>query len=285
MAGRQAWVLAHRWAGLTIALFLAVTGLTGSVMPWIEEIEAATVPQLHTVSPPSPSAPRVDPQDLRAQVLARHPQARIDFLPLTGEPGRSVRLYATWIDPATGLERADRPDWDDLFLDPYTGEELGHRRWGDIGQGVKNLMPFVYRLHDSLALGEWGMLALGLAALVWTVDCVTGLVLTWPVRKQPCRRGDPGWLARWRPSWTIRRRTTPYKLTFDLHRAGGLWVWPLLLVFAWSSVSFNLPQAYRPIMALFGGHGATARRGALLLGSVLLANRPELPNVVLDLED
>ncbi len=47
----------------------------------------------------------------------------------------------------------------------------------------------------------------------------------------------------------------------------------------------SLAGAAEGLMALFGATGPKARRGALLLGAVLLANRPELPNVVLDLED
>ena len=42
LPGRAFWVVVHRWAGLTLALFLAVAGLTGSLLPWIEELEAAT---------------------------------------------------------------------------------------------------------------------------------------------------------------------------------------------------------------------------------------------------
>lgn len=47
----------------------------------------------------------------------------------------------------------------------------------------------------------------------------------------------------------------------------------------------SLAAAAEGLMALFGATGPKARLGALLLGAVLLAHRPELPNVVLDLED
>ncbi|WP_325052205.1 PepSY domain-containing protein [Sinorhizobium meliloti] len=39
----------------------------------------------------------------------------------------------------------------------------------------------------------------------------------------------------------------PHKFSFDLHRAGGLWVWAMLFVLAWSSVSFNLKEVYNPV--------------------------------------
>ena len=47
----------------------------------------------------------------------------------------------------------------------------------------------------------------------------------------------------------------------------------------------SLAAAAEGLLALFGARGEKARRGALLLGAVLLANRPELPNVILDLDE
>ncbi|MEA1120335.1 PepSY domain-containing protein, partial [Klebsiella pneumoniae] len=46
--------------------------------------------------------------------------------------------------------------------------------------------------------------------------------------------------------------SSAYKINFDLHRAGGLWIWPMLLVFAWSGVAFNLTPVYSPVMRVFG---------------------------------
>lgn len=266
LPGRATWVVVHRWAGLTLALFLAVAGLTGSLLPWIEELEAATAPELHN----SRWIGTPDPLRVREEVLARYPGAALDFLPLSVEPGKALRLHLHWLDPKTGLEREHGPgvpEWDDLFLNPVTGEEQGRREWGNIGQGTKNLMPFLYRLHYSLALGTIGTLAFGLAALIWTLDCFVGFYLTLPPRAPKPARTPL--LERWRPSWRIRWKSTPYKLNFDLHRAGGLWLWPLLLVFAWSSVSFNLPQAYVPVMQALGAKDARA----VLVESALPAPR------------
>lgn len=253
---RGIWVIAHRWAGLTIALFLTIAGATGTLLAFYDELEILAAPEVHNVAPPTREAAVLDPLTLRNRVLAAYPGGVINYLPLRSEPGQSLKLEIQRVDPASGTLRPWSEEWDEVFVDPYTAETLGRRQWGDIGQGMINLMPFLYRLHYSLALGDYGVLAFGIAALIWTLDCFVGLYLTLPVRPrrrdiQPPRRAQ-SWWSRWRPAWLVRWRGSRHKLTFDLHRAGGLWVWPLLLVFAWSGVSFNLTQVYGPVMKLFG---------------------------------
>lgn len=65
---------------------------------------------------------------------------------------------------------------------------------GDISQGVINLMPFLYRLHQSLVLGKLGTTLLGVISLLWLVDCFVGLYLTFPVRS----RGLPSRFRQWK---------------------------------------------------------------------------------------
>lgn len=53
--------------------------------------------------------------------------------------------------------------------------------------------------------------------------------------------------SRWKPAWLIKKR----RFNYDLHRASGLWVWPMLFVLAWSSVALNLNEVYSPVMKTF----------------------------------
>lgn len=251
---RPLLVLIHRYVGLTMACFLLVAGLTGSLLAWNEELEAAISPALFHAAPLGPDARPLDPLALRARVQERHPEAFVARTPLTVEPGRSMvfRLFA--LPDASGAlpELAN----DQVFVNPYTGEVLGARKWGDIAQGPENLMPFVYRLHHSLALGSVGSYLLGIVALLWTLDCFAGACLTFPARQRNRAPRTPGkgWLARWWPAWQVRWTGGSYKLNFDLHRAGGLWPWAMLFVLAWSSVAFNLSEVYDPVMKTLFAH-------------------------------
>ncbi|MDZ7855887.1 PepSY-associated TM helix domain-containing protein [Sphaerotilus sp.] len=226
--------------GLATAGFLVVVGLTGSLLAFYEELDALINPHLSV-----PARPGAVPLDLatlaeRAQALA--PQAQVTEITLRSAHQAEARVRP-W--PAQAAGATTTLDFDNLLLDPYTGNELGRRRWGDLGQGWTNLMPFVYRLHYELALDSVGLWTLGIVALAWTLDCLWSLVLTLPAPRRSASASASasarrGFWARWMPSWQIKHPATGFRRVFDLHRATSLWLWLVLLGFAWSSVYMNL---------------------------------------------
>lgn len=236
----------HRYAGLVLAGFLLLAGITGSLLAWNEKLDAAINPGLLLAAPPTPDARSLDPLQLREELAARFSDARVDFVPLMHDSGHAY-FYRLAAKPG-------KPPVDDqAFVNPYTGELLGTRTWGDISQGMKNLMPFIYRLHFSLALDALGTTLLGIVALLWTLDCFVGAWLTLPARR---RAAGKSWLARWWPAWKVRWGGGGHKVNFDLHRAAGLWPWAMLFVIAWSSVAFNLTDVYHPVMRAMFAHQA-----------------------------
>lgn len=248
---RHFWVLLHRYAGLAMAGFLVIVGLTGSLLAFRAELEHLLSPQLVAVNTGSP---RLDPLTLIKSAEALAPKAQVNSLSLE-DPAAVHVSVSPRIDPATS--NAYELGFDQLILDPYTGKELGRRTWGAISEGLVNLMPFIYKLHFNLALDDVGMWTLGITALIWTLDSFVGFYLTLPARRKkqnvgyalrtvtdPVRNAYPtnnrSFRQRWKPAWLIKWRGSKYRINFDLHRAGGLWLWAMLLVFAWSSVYMNL---------------------------------------------
>ena len=252
---RRFWLLIHRYAGLYMAFFLIVAGLTGSVLAFFHELDVYLNPELHQVA--ILDRAMLDEFELREKALALAPQAQIQFVDLARKPGQVYEAgLIPAINPATG--KAFTLDYQTIRLNPYTGELLGYDR----DEGLwpltrRNVLKFIYALHYSLALGEVGAYLFGSAALIWTVDCFVGFYLTLPARTQPGRSAKPrlgrGFVSRWAVAWKIKWPTSTLRLNFDLHRAGGLWTWLMLLVFAWSSVGLNLQAlVYQPVMsALF----------------------------------
>ncbi len=242
---RRTAVFLHRYVGLLMAMFLVVAGLTGSLLAFNHELDALFNPSLMRVTPPSAAAQSLDGFTLRERLEAAVPGVKAKMVPLKPvEPGHAVEFF---------VEPANKDADNEYFVDPYTGVVLGSRKWGDITQGTKNLMPFAYKLHYSLALGEVGSLIFGIIALLWTLDCFVGAYLTFPAStKSASPAAAVGWWRRWWQSWKVKTGST-FKATFTFHRAGGLWLWALLFVFAWSAVGLNLRQVYHPVMkATFG---------------------------------
>jgi len=244
---RQFWVRLHRWVGLVIAGFLVLAGLTGAVLVWHHELSSAITPELYHVKSPRPGAALLDPATILERAAQHAPGATISYLPLNTLPGDATFLSA---------EGVAKPE---MAVDPYTGDILARWDGGSLADGRVAIMPFLYRLHYSLALGTVGTWVFGVVGLLWTLDTFVGAYLTLPARcVSGASRSPATWLARWRPAWTVRRGGNAHKRNMDLHRAGGLWLWAVLFVFAWSSVGFNLSQVHTPVMrALFSFRAAT----------------------------
>jgi uncharacterized iron-regulated membrane protein len=249
---RPILVVLHRWAGLAMAAFLFVAGVTGAVISWDHELDEWLNPQLTAARGTGPSLP---PLELAKQIEARHPQVQVTSVPLAAEPGHSLAFgVAARVDPASG--RLFTPGFNQVFIDPASGEELGRREWGAVWPiGRENIVSFLYVLHYSLHLpalagiDRWGVWLMGVIALIWTLDCFTGVYLTLPARRR--ERDGQGFWQRWQAAWKVRWRGGSYKINFDLHRAGSLWTWALLFIVAFTAFSLNLyREVFFPAMSL-----------------------------------
>lgn len=238
---RTLWVAVHRWLGLGTAGFLFIAGLTGAVISWDHELDGALNPRLYEARSEGTAKPTL----ALAQALERaRPELQVTWAPIAVEPGEAVLFgVEATPDPATGKARP--LDYNQVAVDPATGEVQGQRFWGRPSLSRENLLPFLYKLHYSLTLPfvngvDVGVWLMGIVGIAWTIDCLVALWISFPKASV------------WKKSFAFRWREGGYRLTFDLHRSGGVWLWGLLLVLAVTSVSMNLgPQVTRPIVGLF----------------------------------
>ncbi len=260
---RSLLVYIHRYTGLLLAPFLVIVGLTGSVLAFYQELDRWLNPVLLTVQVPEQlpgqsGAQLLDPFTLRERIEPREPQAQINFVRLDYEIDQTYSFFLVpRVNPETG--KLFELPYNEIYLNPYTGEQTGTRTWGEISLAKENIMSFLYRLHYTLAFPQhivmFGIYALGVAALLWFFDCFVGFYLTLPPRKRrssqtdlqsgPQIRHSPPFWQHWKAAWQIKSS----RFNYDLHRASGLWLWPLLLVLAWSGVAFNLRVVYQPVMS------------------------------------
>ena len=153
------------------------------------------------------------------------------------------------IDAATG--KPYKIGYNQVFIDPASGEELGRREWGAVWPITsESLVSFLYVLHYSLHIPEmwgidrWGLWLMGSVAMLWTIDCFVGFYLTLPMRRAPDPTVNVPWPASSRAGGgsagsqpgRSRPAGSAYRINFDIHRASGLWTWGLLFILAFTGV-------------------------------------------------
>lgn len=239
---RPALVILHRWFGLGVAIFLFISGATGALISFDHELDAVLNPDLFHAHSGETVQRQIPGPELARSIEAADPRLRIGYVMTEVEPGHtSMMSVEGTIDPATG--KPYELGFNQIGVDPVTGKIQAKRQWGEISLSRENLLPFLYKLHYSMHIPEvsgieLGIWFMGIIAIVWVLDCFIALYLSFP-----------NWRS-WRKSFAFRWKAGGTKLTFDLHRSGGVWVWLLLLVLAITSVSMNLTdKVVRPLLS------------------------------------
>lgn len=253
---RGVMVKIHRYLGLSLAFFLIIVAATGSVIAFYDELERVFNTHLRVVTPQTPSWTLHDLLAIREQLEAQDPRAHVYALQFPQKPDESVfsRVEAA-IDPKTG--HPYELDYDEVFANPYTGERLGDRQFGNFSLQPEDLIAQIYYLHYALVLPlTAGIWLLGIIALIWAIDCFVGFYLTLPQggKKKGTSGKTKGFFSRWKPAWMIKRGTSANRFIYDTHRATGLWLWPLLLVFAVTGFALNLAGPYAQIISKFSDY-------------------------------
>lgn len=219
---RRALLLGHRWVGLVLGLVLVLLGVTGSILSFQREIDAALNPALFRASGPA------DPAIGYAEILRRAEAA-------SGRPAGSIRppdaVWPVWI--VSPPRQRGGPPAASLHYDPANGALLGER------DARGSFIAVTRQLHETLLLRDWGgHEAVGWLGVVTVLFSVTGIWLWWP------KAGAFG-----AALVTIRRRPSVV-FNLDLHRVTGIWMAGVLAVVGFSGVAIIFPQWFRPLLGI-----------------------------------
>ena len=83
---RRIAVLMHRYVGLALAIFLIMSGLTGSIIAFNHELDAWLNPSLFERAN---DAPAMAPLDLIAAIERQEPSVFVSFIAIENEIGRA----------------------------------------------------------------------------------------------------------------------------------------------------------------------------------------------------
>jgi uncharacterized iron-regulated membrane protein len=150
-------------------------------------------------------------------------------------PQRPGAAYQVWEgrQADTGWRR-------EHFVDPTCGLYLGSRDRGALRPDAAHFIPAVYALHRDLLAGDTGHTLVGIAGLLLLGLAFSGLLLAWP--RKSSREA-------WRRVLSIKWQSAPARRWFDLHRALGLWLAPLLLLLSFTGSALVFNQAFKNAIA------------------------------------
>jgi len=212
----------HRWLGLTLGVWFALLGLSGSVIVFWHEPEDASYPATMARATDGTNLPL---QALLERLLEARPQADIYRISLPASPGLAMRL--DFFDNRPNSEEVFRGT---AYLDPVSGTVLGERVFGD------SWVSTLYSLHSGLILGRGGIVAAGLVGLVLGVLALLGLLL-WAYRD-----GRP-----WRESLAPMGGLRGLRRLRNWHRALGIWMALPLALAAITGAGLAFPETVRDL--------------------------------------
>lgn len=222
---RHAWLVLHRWLGLVLGVFFVLLGLTGSLLVFYTELDAALNPAV--VWQEADGAVRAYEPVLRALQRA-HPQRergwRIELPP----QGRGM-VTARYLKPAETAGAFFAPLL--VTVHPTTHELRASRFWGE------SAVTWLYDLHMTLLGGETGHTIVGLLGLAMLLSLLGGLWLWWPSARQRAA------------AWRLKRGASLPRLSFDLHRLAGIYPLVIMLMLALTGALLALPQWFEPLIA------------------------------------
>lgn len=261
----------HLWTGLIFGAVLVVLGLTGSALSWIHELDTLLNPGLLRVAaPPSlrdgqpfPPAPLLT-QAVADKLTGDARYGKPDMLEL---PERAGEVYVAWYRPAAGAVSAP---WvqgitRQVMIDPASLRVTGERNWGQAGLSRPLLMPTLFHVHRYLLAGDVGKVVVALTGVMLVLTIITGLVVWWPRMTRSALLN----------ALKVRHGGSWPRFSFQLHRAGGFFAAPVLLVTAVSGIHFNMPQWTTPVihtLAPVSVNGKLTNTSAAASGPALVAD-------------
>ncbi|MDY7232547.1 PepSY-associated TM helix domain-containing protein [Hyalangium rubrum] len=203
----------HLYAGLTVGAVLVVTGLTGAVLVFEEELEGALDPEVRRVVPGPERVPF-------SQVLAAVVENQ------GGTQPRMLRIPERHDAPIEAWMGGGR-DAVKVYVNPYTAQVLGSRNPSDSVVGI------VRDLHIRLLAGKAGETVVGGLGVALLLLSVTGIIVWWPGRRKLAE------------GFKVRRPLRWRRGNFDLHKVSGAVTLVFLLLAGLTGTALVFPAPFQ----------------------------------------
>lgn len=216
---------AHLWLGLSLGALFVVLGLSGSLLVFYQEIDAAIHPEIQVAARGAAPGWNSSVWDTSLATVRRQWPERDGAwrFEVTGEPGPIAARY----QPPHAGHHGERIM---VWLAPDGSQVLREAAWGSYA------MTWIYDLHMQLAVAPAWRDVVGWAGLVILCLLLTGLWAWWP-------KGS------WRKALRYKRGASSLRTLRDIHKLSGLASLPLLLMLVVTGVMLALPDQSNAVLA------------------------------------
>ncbi len=191
----------HLWLGLASGLIVIAVCFSGTVYVFNTELTERAAPHLYTVKT-EPGNTIIPVDSLLQLVQQANPEASITAITVPAAKDKSYRFVVkkTGDKNSRGITQ---------FVNPYTGVILGN---SNEKNSTKEFMGTMFSLHRWLLLDkieqpifknmtnrELGSMITGWATIIFTLGCITGLIIWFPQKVKYWRQGlKIKWKANWK---------------------------------------------------------------------------------------
>lgn len=229
MTIRRAARTVHLWAGLAIGAYVVAIGVTGALLVFRPELQAWSYPHLFGGAGVRPGT--LDPDRVAALVTRHFPGERLSGIDYPGARRTTALVYLTSGDAFRAV-----------FVDPAAGRVVGELPRDGWVQRLQDV-------HARLGAGRGGLTANGVGAGLLVLMTLTGVVIAWP-----------GW-RRLPRALFVSRAGGGVRAIRELHRAAGLWVWPVAVMWGMTGVYLAFPGPVRAMVEAIAPSARTPVRG------------------------
>jgi uncharacterized iron-regulated membrane protein len=237
----------HLWVGLCFGGVFVLSGLTGSAIVWLHELDSMLNPELfHAVPEASTSMTPARVEQAFERLAADPRYGRPTQMTLAAQADETLIAWYRSA-PSSQASPLALQTSRQVMVNPHTLQVAGERNWGDIGVSRRLLMPTLFHLHRYLVASEFGKTVIGISGLVMLITSVAGALLWWP---------KFNWKSL-RRALTISHGGSWPRFNHSVHRAAGFFAAPVLAVLGFSGWYFNLPTWVTPIVSSVATVSAT----------------------------
>ena len=243
---RKVLLKLHLYISLSLGMFLALAGLTGSLLVYNHTLDKWLNSETMLVEAGLQRLPLLDLIAVANQ--ASPVKAPPSYITIPEEPDDAL-IVRYQIQEKGKKHKGMNHHFHEVMVNPYTGQVLGDRDRND------SLMSIIVRLHANLLVGDSGKLIMGITALLTLVLTISGIYLWWPK------------LSKLKQALVIKRNASFTRFNFDLHKTVGIYTAIVMLAVSLSGVYFNLPGVFKPVVDYFspldGMSGMSAMMGGV----------------------